>query len=116
LNGDKFTTCCLQRAIHYLPYDKALNLLKNLRKIVTGRLYISVTGIDSAIGDNYQDKEKIVQERFCRLSSDAAGTFNIHEPLCLYVKIEFEELMNNSGWEVEESWVSAFGNIKVICT
>lgn len=111
----QFDVCCFQRTIHYLPYTDALQLLKDLKESVIDRLYISVTGLESDIGNTYQDADETVEHRFCRLTPDAAETFCIHEPVCLYTPEEFIVLLQAAGWEVEECWVSAFGNIKAVC-
>lgn len=116
VSDKQFDICCLQRTIHYLPYKQALLLLEYLRKIINDKLFISVTGIESDIGRNYMDKNKSVQARFCQLNNVDAMTFNINEPLCLYTPEEFMFLLQESGWEIEECWVSAFQNVKVVCS
>ena len=113
--GKTFDACCLQRTLHYLAYDDALELLTSLKKPLEGRLYVSVTGLDSEIGSRYADKQKPIESRFCRLEADAARTFFITEPICLYTKAEFTELLIAAGWSVEKVWTSAFGNVKAIC-
>lgn len=110
-----FDLCCVQRMLHYLPYDDAKELLKSLKQSVTGALYVSVTGIESEIGATYVDKENSVAERFCTLSADAAETFSITESVCLYTQAEFVELLTTAGWSIEKIWTSAFGNHKAIC-
>lgn len=116
LTSGKFDICCLQRMIHYLPYTEALSVLKRLRPYVPGKLYISATGLSSAIGDTYEDTSKLITERFCPLTKEAAETFSIHEPLCLYKQAEFETLLRESGWCIEKCWMSTFGNVKAVCT
>lgn len=111
----KFDIACLQRVIHYLTYQEALNLLRELRLLIGKKLFISVSGINSDIGINYQHREKDISERHCYLDSERAELFNIKQPLCLYAKEEFQSLLEESGWRVEEIWVSAFGNIKAVC-
>lgn len=110
-----FGYCSFQRTIHYLPYDDALAVLKKLRKLVTKRLYISVSGLESDIGDCYAAKNSSIKERFAKINQTGAETFSISEPLCLYTPEEFMVLLQDSGWTIEELWVSAFGNIKAIC-
>ncbi len=116
LEDQSFDICCFQRAIHYLNYQEALDLLRYLRKIVKEKLFISVTGLESDIGINYPDKDKRVSERFCQLILEDREKFSIHEPVCLYTPEEFMNLLQTAGFEIEEFWVSAFGNQKVICS
>lgn len=115
-HGTSYELCCIQRAIHYVPYQAALQLLLQVRLSGVERLFISVTGIESDIGKNYADAGKVVSERFCTLPAVDAETFSIHEPVCLYTPEEFIALLQQAGWEVQECWVSAFGNIKAVCT
>ncbi|MFT7507432.1 MAG: SAM-dependent methyltransferase [Acidimicrobiales bacterium] len=116
LDDQKFDICCFQRTIHYVPYDTALIILKCLRTHITDKLYISVTGIESDIGLNYNDTEKPVEGRFCTLGVEDSEIFHIDAPVCLYTPEEFMVLLQDSGWKIEECWVSAFGNIKAVCS
>lgn len=115
VKDEEFDICSLQRVIHYLNYQDALKLLAYLRNKVGKKLYISVTGIESDIGHLYLDKNKPVKLRFCKLDKKSSEKFYIDEPICLYSKSEFEDLLKNSGWEVERCWFSAFGNVKAVC-
>lgn len=114
-DGQKFDIACLQRVIHYLTFQEALTLLGELRSLISKKLFISVSGINTEIGNNYQHKERDIRERYCHLDNERAELFNIKQPLCLYSKEEFHSLLEKSGWMVEEIWVSAFGNIKAVC-
>lgn len=115
LKGNVYELCLLQRTIHYLRYDEARALLKYLKSVVRSGLYISVTGLESDIGVHYADASKSVADRFGTLSFEDAEKFSITEPMCLYTPEEFIELLQSAGWKVEECWVSAFGNVKVVC-
>lgn len=116
LKGKNFDYAVIQRMIHYLPNDEAKKVLKEVRKIVTSNLYISASEIDSEIGTNYKDKTKAVEKRFCTLIPEDSNKFSINAPLCLYKKEEFVELLESTGWKIDECWESAFKNIKAICS
>ena len=113
--GNKFSDVSIQRTIHYLPYKSALELLTFLRTIVEDRLFISVTGMDSAVGENYAGKNLPLPSRFLKLDQAEADMFQIQAPVCLYTHDEFVALLEKSGWKIEEIWLSAFGNIKAVC-
>ena len=115
LSDEKFDDALMQRTLHYLPYNKAIDLLIFLRKIVKDKLFISVTGMDSAVGENYSGKNLSITERFVRLEPAEADIFQIQAPVCLYKKEEFIDLLKKSGWGVEDVWQSAFGNLKAVC-
>ena len=89
--------------------------LKFLRTIVQDKLFISVTGMDSAVGENYSGKNLPIVDRFVRLEPAEADIFQIQAPVCLYKKEEFIDLLKKAGWEVEDVWQSAFGNLKAVC-
>ena len=115
LQDKKFTDALMQRTIHYLPYARALAILKFLRTVVQDKLFISVTGMDSAVGENYAGRDLLIEERFAKLGQVEADTFQIHAPICLYRQKEFVTLLESAGWEVEDVWSSAFGNLKAVC-
>jgi hypothetical protein len=106
---------CAQRMIHYLPYHQAQLLLEEIRRTTEHSLHISVTGIESAIGIGYGDKNKEAPKRFCALPQEEREKFHITEPICLYTQDEFKKLLENSGWDIEKIWTSAFGNHKAVC-
>jgi SAM-dependent methyltransferase len=111
----RFSDATIQRTLHYLPYNQALELLTFLRTIVEDKLFVSVTGMDSAVGENYAGRDLPLEKRFLKLSPAEADIFQIHNPVCLYRQEEFVALLNQSGWQVEEIWQSAFGNLKAVC-
>ena len=111
----KFSFVSAQRMLHYLKYSEALFFLTKLRTMNEGKLFISVTGSESAIGNAYPAKGMPITKRFSELEENTQETFSIYEPVCLYSQKEFTELLINAGWEIEKVWTSAFGNHKAIC-
>ena len=115
-NTDRSFNCVLfQRTIHYLPYLSALKVLQKLSLLTTDSLFISVTGLHSAVGNEYVGRETRIESRFFTLTPKSAKTFSITQPVCLYTKAEFKQLLEQGGWEVEKLWESAFGNSKAVC-
>jgi hypothetical protein len=112
----QFAITTLQRTLHYLPYEQACSLLTYLRTITTDKLYISVTGTGSLIGDSYPCKTEDLSKRFCELTELGKEMFQIYQSVCLYSQDEFRALLSDSGWTVDDIWVSAFGNIKAVCS
>jgi SAM-dependent methyltransferase len=113
---ESFTDTYMQRTLHYLTFQQSKELLEFLYQITEDRLYISVTGIKSDVGVSYRGNGVPIKERFSALNPGRAETFSIHEPVCLYSEDEFVVLLEESGWEVEHCWQSAFGNIKAVCS
>jgi SAM-dependent methyltransferase len=115
LVGRQFDYCLAQRTIHYVKYQEAVQILSLLTKHVAS-LYISVSGLESDIGAHYPDAHKAVEVRFAQLDPTEQSTFSITEQLCLYTPEEAAGLLQMAGWEIEELWISAFGNIKAVAT
>ncbi len=115
IDGNIFDFIVLQRMIHYISYKDALSLLTELKSALRGQLFVSVTGIDSDIGDRYAAKDVSIEKRFATLNKVGQETFSISEPMCLYSPEEFIELLRAAGFTVEECWISAFQNIKAVC-
>jgi SAM-dependent methyltransferase len=107
-----------QRTFHYLEYQDSEDLLKTLRqhfvKNFKGKLFISVSGIDSELGEGYDDKNKQVQYRFCQLSKEMRNKHKIVLPVCLFSLDEFRNLLLNCKYSVDEIYTSDFGNVKAI--
>lgn len=111
-----FDISICQRTIHYLPYTAAQSLLKELLKVTQDKLFISVTGCGSLVGDTYLAATEPIEHRFSTLSALGQEMFSIVEPVCLYTQVEFIQLLGSAGWTVETCWESAFGNVKAVCS
>lgn len=112
--GKLFTDAFSQRTLHYLTYPEALQLLIDLQIIIPHRLYLSATGLNTEIGQDYPDREKKVQDRWCLISPAMQEKHQIRTNVCLYTKEELIELASQAGWDVIEAWESEFRNIKTI--
>jgi hypothetical protein len=111
-----FDIALCQRTIHYLSYKAARESLRTVRSLVKEKLFISVTGTGSLIGEVYPAAALPIEDRFAELSDLGKDMFSIREPVCLYNQAEFVNLLQSAGWIVDECWVSAFGNIKAVCS
>jgi SAM-dependent methyltransferase len=111
-----FDIALCQRTIHYLPSKTARESLRTVRSLVKEKLFISVTGTGSLIGEVYPAAALPIEDRFAELSDLGKDMFSIREPVCLYSQEEFMNLLQSAGWIVDECWVSAFGNIKAVCS
>jgi len=108
-------TVC-QRTLHYLRFNEALTLLKQLYVMTDDRLFISVSGLSSYIGECLIKKEQNIEDRFSDLSAEGQLKFGITSPVCLYSEEEFRDLLIQAGWQIDELWMSAFKNIKAVCS
>lgn len=105
-----------QRAIHYLTWSEAIDTLLQLKGWISpgGRLYISASGFNSELGENYPGKHSRLQERFDFLSPEMQEKHDIRKRVCLYRISELVSVLEKCGYTVKDSWYSDFGNVKVV--
>ncbi len=106
-----------QRVLHYLSYKNTQDILHLVTKQLAegGKIYISLTGLDSQIGQGYTAKHDPITSRMGHIAVDDQHSFNITEKLCLYSKDEAEQLIQSiPGLHIEKIWISHFGNIKIV--
>jgi SAM-dependent methyltransferase len=115
LNRKKFSDGYCNRMMHYLTYNDARELLLYLREIISDKLYISISGLESELSIGYKDALMTIDQRFSKLTPEAQTTFQILEPICLYTEDEFLHLLALCGWQIAWSRQSDFGNIKAVC-
>ena len=103
-----------QRFIHYLRFSEAQKLMAlcGSRMAPGAQVFLSASGIDSELSENYPAKEHELLDRFSMLSDVMATKHGIQEKVCLYREKDMETLMVSVGFEVVEIWRSPFGNIK----
>lgn len=103
------------RFLHYLEYFEAEDLLKKISKNMKSgaKIFITVSGLNSDIGINYDCADKNIKERYCLLSKSNQSRFKIKEKVTLYKKEELESLMSEY-FEIEKIWESDFKNIFII--
>ncbi len=111
----EYNAAMIQRVLHYLQYTEARDFLSNLHTIVSGKIFVSVTGVESAIGERYVARQDPIENRFAYLDTKKTETFFITEPVCLYTRKEYVALLESTGWHIEKIWTSAFGNHKAVC-
>lgn len=103
-----------QRTIHYLHPHKANQLVSWLRgNSEPGcKCFISVSGMDSELGCNYDGKALEWGDRYCELSASNRKKHGIEGPVCLYRQNDLIDLMQRNGFKCETIYASEFGNIK----
>lgn len=114
VTGRRFDVIVCQRAIHYLPFDEALGVVTCLRALLSarGRLYISASGLHSALGAGYGAAHEPLARRFAPLAAGLAESHAISGPVCLYTEADMRCLLEAAGLHGVHVFRSAFGNIK----
>ncbi len=109
-----YTDVVIQRSLHYLPYDSAVKLLKLLSEKIIGHLYLSVSGVNTAIATHYPNLKQPLNKRFFKLNEAGRKKFSISQPLCLYSLQDIMKVTTACGWRICYHKTSAFGNIKLV--
>ena len=114
----EIAVCYSQRFIHYLTFDEAVTLLGLVRQqmLPGAKLFLSVSGLLSELGDNYQGKSHELSRRFAPLSESMAKKHNIHERVCLYTPDDLVSLCQKASFRCDRVYSSAFGNVKGVFT
>lgn len=117
-SNKSWTLIIAQRFLHYLPWKDAQLLLSELSKKAApkAKIILTVSGLNSELGDNYLHKAWPVQDRFCPLSDEMQEKHGINQAVCLYTAAEAVSLLTQSQWKAIHFGVSDFGNIKIIAT
>ena len=103
------------RFLHYLNYQEAEKLLKILNKKMKkeGKLFFSISGINSDLAKNYYGKETNVENRFFEIAPEIRKRFQIKERVCLYTIKEVEKLFERY-FKILKIEKTAFNNINII--
>ena len=103
-----------QRFVHYLRFDAATVLLQRFGSKMppASKFFISASGIQSELGEEYPGRTLPLAARFAQISQLMQARHGIIEPVCLYDEAELIALMATAGFSVVDIWSSPFGNIK----
>jgi hypothetical protein len=105
-----------QRMLHYLRFAEARRLLEWCLFHLTadGMLFLGVSGIGSELGIGYGGVGEPLERRWHVLRGDHAIKHAIAKPVCLYSLAELCEFLQRTGFAIDDSWVSDFGNLKIV--
>lgn len=114
LIGIRFDVVSFQRAVHYVRYAEAVEILTKLRNFMSesGRLFVSASGMGSELGIGYEGSSEEVSRRFFPLSDDASSKHGIEGAVCLYSEDEVKRLADEAGYSALRVYSSPFGNVK----
>ena len=109
-----FDIICCQRSLCAFPYNEAKQTIRRLlaRLKIGGKLFISLYGIHSDLGDHYADGGKLVNDRFAPVDAALAERYELHGPVCLYSERNLFMLLMESGGAVLRTSTSALGHVR----
>lgn len=111
---EPFDIILCQRNLSSVRYAEALATLRRQMKRlkIGGKLFISLYGIHSELGDNYPDGGKLVAERLAAVAPGPAKRFGLSEPVCLYSERNLFSLLMEAGGAVLKTSTSALGHVR----
>lgn len=111
-----FDIIVVRRGLCSLPYDEARQAVRQLllKLRIGGKLYISVLGLHSELGDGYADGDQTIDQRFSLLAPELAGKYEIRQPVCLYSERNLFMLLLEAGASVLRTLTTTYGNVKGI--
>ena len=112
--GEPFDIIVVRRGLCSMPYDQARSVIRQLlfKLKIGGKLYISILGLHSELGDGYPGSEHPVDQRFTQLSPALAKKYGITGPVCLYSERNLFMLLLDAGASVLRTLTTTYGNVK----
>lgn len=106
----------IRYGLDHLVYEEARDVIRQLMKKlrIGGKLYVSILGLKSELGDGYADAEKSVEERFCHLPPAMINKYGIKSKVCLYSERNLFLLMLEAGASVLRTLTTTYGNVKAV--
>lgn len=113
---EPFDVIVCQRNLSALRYDEARTELRRFarRLKIGGKLFISLWGIHSELGEDYPDGEKLVTERHCPVAPQFSERYGLQGPVCLYSERNLFSLIMEAGCAVIKTSTSALGHVRGI--
>lgn len=114
LPGQPYDIILIRRGLCALPYgDARQQVRKQLLKLkIGGKLYVSVLGMHSELGDGYPASERPIDQRFAPLAPEVAAKYSHHEPVCLYSERNLFMLLLEAGASVLRTLTTTYGNVQ----
>lgn len=114
LPGEPFDIAFVSRDLSTMSYELARKVVRQLllKLRIGGKLYLSLLGLHSELGDGYADREQPVGERHAALAPAIAAKYGIAGPVCLYSERDLFMLLLDAGASVLRTLTTTYGNVK----
>lgn len=114
LPGEPFDIVFVNRDLCTMPYEEARRVVRQLvlKLRIGGKLYLSMLGLHSELGDGYADHGQPVRERHAGLAPAIASKYGIAGPVCLYSERDLFMLLLDAGASVLRTLTTTYGNVK----
>jgi len=100
--------------LSFIPYAEARRLLTRLLKSlrIGGKLFVTMYGLYSDLGEGYKDYNHPIDTRFCALAPAAAKCYDIKGKICLYSERDLLRMLIEIGSGVLKTFTSTHGAVK----
>jgi hypothetical protein len=112
--GEPYDIIVLRRGLCSMPYEQARIVVRQLllKLKIGGKLYISILGLHSELGEGYPGGELPIDQRFAPLAPALAKKYGIVRPVCLYTERNLFMLLLEAGASVLRTLTTTYGNVK----
>jgi hypothetical protein len=114
LPGEPFDIIMVHYGLCRLPYAQARRIMRQLllKLRIGGKIFVSVHGLHSELGDGYRGLEQSIEDRYAPLAPAMAEKYGIAGPMCLYSERNLFLLMLDAGASVLRTMTTTYGNVK----
>jgi hypothetical protein len=114
--GEPYDIIFVRRGLCNMPYEEARTVVRSLllKLKIGGKLYISILGLHSELGEGYAGSVEPIDRRFTRLAPSLAKKYRIDRPVCLYTERNLFMLLLEAGASVLRTLTTTYGNVKGI--
>ncbi|WP_265945465.1 hypothetical protein [Dechloromonas sp. A34] len=114
LPDEPYDIIFVRRGLCNMPYEEARIVIRSLllRLKIGGKMYVSILGLHSELGEGYADHIQPVDQRFSRLAPPLAKKYAIDGPVCLYTERNLFMLLLEAGASVLRTLTTTYGNVK----
>jgi len=115
-SGAPYDIIVLRRGLCSMPYAQGKVLIRQLmhKLKIGGKLYLSILGLHSELGEGYPGREQSIYERYSKLSPAMARKYDIRGEVCLYSERDLFLLLLESGASVLRTMTTTWGNVKAV--
>jgi hypothetical protein len=114
LPGEPYDIIFIRRGLCGLHYGDACRAVRQLllKLRIGGKLFITIRGLHSELGEGYADAERPVRERHAPLSQAMAAKYGIEQPVCLYSERDLFMLLLEAGASVLRTMTTTYGSVQ----
>jgi len=112
--GEPFDVIVLRRGLCGMRYEEARQVVRRLllELRIGGKVYVSILGLHSELGDGYPAADARIEDRYSQLAPEMVRKYGIQGPVCLYSERNLFLLLLDAGASVLRTMTTTYGNVK----